>query len=84
MTDEQYKKALELKREINKLEDFMFWCSGKRDTGRRYPTALIAIKRKWLGGVKSQEYDLPGRLQEEIVQCIENELNMLQTELSDL
>jgi hypothetical protein len=84
MTDEQYKRAVEIKREINKLESFMFWCSGKREGGRRYPTALIAIKRKWLGGVKSEEYDLPDRLQEQIIQCIENELDILNTELKEL
>lgn len=84
MTDEQYKKAKELRTQISELEGFMFWCSGKRDIGRRYPTALIAIKRKWFGGVTSEEYNLTSRLQEQIVQCIENELDMLQKELSDL
>lgn len=84
MTDEQYKRAVEIKREVNKLEDFMFWCSGKREGGRRYPTALIAIKRKWLGGVKSEEYSLSDRLQEEIVKCIENELDTMKTELKEL
>ena len=78
------KRAKELEEEIGRLEDFMFWCSGKRKGLREYPVAIVKLKRKWLGGVKSTEYDLPERLQKCVSECVEEELKLLKKELEEL
>ena len=37
MTEEAFKKAERIKENIDELEDFMFWCSGRREGGRKIP-----------------------------------------------
>lgn len=84
MTAEALKKANELTKKINELEDFMFWCSGRREGFRRYPAAAVKVKRRWCGGIESKEYEMPERLQEKVVQCIQEELDLLETERDSL
>lgn len=84
MTEETLKKAISLTKEIDTLECFMFWCSGKRTGLRRYPAALMKIKRSSLGGIESKEYELPARLQEKICDCIQEELDLLKAERNKL
>lgn len=84
MTEETYKKAGELLEEVRKLENFMFWCSGKREGSRKYKAQIVKLKRKWCGGVESEEYDLTERLQRKICQCVEEEIETLKKELAEL
>ncbi|PYG86721.1 hypothetical protein LY28_02747 [Ruminiclostridium sufflavum DSM 19573] len=84
MTNETLIKAIELTESINELEDFMFWCSGKREVFRFYPASIIKIKRRWWCGVDSKEYELPKRLQEKIAEYIQEELNLLRAERDNL
>ena len=81
MNSEELNKANDLSKQIKELEDFMFWCSGKREGFRKYPAAVVAMKRKWHGGVESQEYSMPERLQDKVIETIEGELAMLREEL---
>ena len=84
MNLENLKRANELEAKIKELESFMFWCSGKRDGLRKYPVAILKLKRKWYGGVESKEYGLPIRLQERVSECVEEELKLLKHELEEV
>ena len=84
MTNEAFKEAASLRDKISNLENFMFWCSGKRDIGRKYSASVIKLKRNWVGGVESKEYELPERLQKQISNCVQAELDLLNAELDNL
>lgn len=84
VTKEALKKANELTEKIEELEDFMFWCSGRREGFRRYPAAVVKVKRSWCGSIESREYKMPERLQEKVTQCIEEELDLLKAERDSL
>lgn len=84
MTADTLKKANELRKEIERLEDFMFWCSGMRDGFRFYPAAIVKIKRKWCSGIEAKEYAMSTRLQEKVGQCVEEELELLKQELNKM
>lgn len=77
-------RAKELESEIGGLEDFMFWCSGRREGLRKYPNVVAILRRKCFGGIDRREYDLSKRLQERIFDCVEEELNLLKKELEEL
>jgi len=74
MNSEELNKANDLSKQIEELENFMFWCSGKREGLRKYKAAVVKMKRKWLGGVESREYSVPERLQDKVVEAMEEEL----------
>lgn len=84
MTEKTLIKANELQQKIDCLENFMFWCSGRRDGSRTYPVAIMKLKRKWYGGVESKEYDVSARLRDKISKCVEDELELLKQELTML
>lgn len=84
MTDKVLEKANKLTDKINNLENFMFWCSGKREGLRKYPVSVIKIKRKWFGGVEKREYEVSMRLQEKISNCMQEELDLLKSEFEGL
>lgn len=66
MTEEAFKRAEQIRREIENLEDFMFWCSGKKEGERKLPTRIIVLKRAWIGGLRSSEYEIPDIDKEEV------------------
>ncbi|HJA66961.1 hypothetical protein [Dialister invisus] len=84
MTEEAFKKAERIKENIDELEDFMFWCSGRREGERKIPARIIVLKRKMIAGLKSKEFTLPERLQQRICDCVEEELKELRKELENL
>jgi len=84
LREDTLKRANELTLQIKELEDFMFWCSGKREGFRTYPMAVIGIKRRWHGGISSKEYEVTRRLQEKLVACIQEELDLLNAERDNL
>lgn len=84
MTEGTYRKAGELLEKIRKLESFMWWCSGKREGGRKYRCAIVKLKRKWCGGVSEEEFELTDRLKMKICQCVEEEIELLKKELEEL
>ena len=84
MTEGTYRKAGELLEKIRKLESFMWWCSGKREGGRKYRWVIVKLKRKWCGGVSEEEFELTDRLKRKICQCVEEEIELLQKELEEL
>ena len=84
MTEKTYKKAGELLEKIRKLENFMFWCSGKREGARKYKWVIVKLKRKWCGGVREEEFELTERLKEKICQCVEEEIKKKKKELDEL
>lgn len=84
MTEETFKKAESLREKIDILEDFMFWCSEKREGGRKIPARIVVLKRKWIGGMKSKDFYIPERLQQKICDCVEEELEELRKELESL
>lgn len=84
MTEEAFKKAESLREKIDELEEFMFWCSGKREGARKMPARVVVLKRKWTGGMKSKEFYIPERLQQKICDCVEEELEELRKELESL
>ena len=59
MTEEAFKKAERIKKNIDELEDFMFWCSGRREGERKIPAIIIVLKRRMIAGLKSKEFTLP-------------------------
>lgn len=84
MTEEAFKKAERIKENIDELEDFMFWCSGRREGERKIPARIIVLKRKMIGGLKSKEFTISERLQQRICDCVEEELKELRKELESL
>lgn len=84
MTEEAFKKAERIKENIDELEDFMFWCSGRREGERKIPAIIIVLKRRMIAGLKSKEFTLPERLQQRICDCVEVELEELRKELESL
>lgn len=84
MTEEALKKAERIKEKIDELEDFMFWCSGRREGGRKIPARIVVLKRKMIGGLKSKEFNISDRLQQRICNCVEEELEELRKELESL
>lgn len=84
MTEEAFKRAEQIRREIENLEDFMFWCSGKKEGERKLPTRIIVLKRAWIGGLRSSEYEIPERLQEKTCDCVQEEIERLKGELEKL
>lgn len=84
MTEEALKKAKRIKENIDELEDFMFWCSGRREGERKIPARIIVLKRKMIAGLRSEEFNLSERLQEKICDCVEEELKELRKELESL
>ena len=87
MTSESLRRANEIQSQINKLEDFMFWCSGSRDGCRTYPMSVFGVRRKWYGPIEEQEYKFTSEMTElkgEIMDAFEREIARLREELDSL
>lgn len=83
MTDEDLKKANEIKKQIREIDCFLA-------TAKRVWTGKLAIKKprsrlffiaKGYGAFKSEEFELDTRLKNKVVEVLEEELIELKKEL---
>lgn len=90
MTEKQYKKYTELKKEIEPLKNFLFWCGKKyRCTSvGHYQTRILKKKfcvgRVGCGCIENTEVKLPDELQDRIIEVIENYVDEKQKELDEI
>ena len=90
MTQQQYDKYTELKKEIEPLKDFLFWC-GKQyrcTSVSHYKTRILKKKfcvgRVGVGAIENTEVKLPDELQDRIIEVIEQDVDEKQKELDEI
>lgn len=87
MTEKQYEQYGEIKKEIDNLEVFLFFCGVKyRKTTCRFPTKLIrrGEKVKMHNGCNCSECDISPTLQKRIIATIEQYVDEKHEELNQI
>lgn len=81
MTDKQLSRANKIKKEIKRIEDFMFYAE-RVWTGKIIKeTSRYIFKSSGYGALNSAEYELDTETKNEVLEVLRNKLKRLKNEL---
>lgn len=89
MTKEQYNKYEEIKRDLEPIKDFLFYCGNKyHEKGVRCFLSELIIKRQiWIGTrriMNNREFAVPRDLHNRIIDVIEQYVDEKEKEMQEI
>ncbi len=89
MTKEQYNKYEEIKKDLEPIKDFLFYCGNKyHEKGVRYILSKLIIKRQFRIGTRrnmdNREFAVPRDLHNRIIDVIEQYVDEKEKEMQEI